>query len=201
MTLSNCAVGEDSWESLGLQGNPISQSQRKSVLNIHWKDWCWSSKSNTLATWCEELTHWKRPWCWEKLKAGGGDDRGWDGWMASLTQGTWIWLNSGSWWWTGKPGMLQSMESQKVGNNWAIELNQIRYSFSEGELVWIVYPPVLEMGFLFLKDILPRQFSFLLFSSELWSYCHCLLYWIRLELNNLSVTLAMDLIFLPRYPA
>ena len=50
---------------------------RKSVLNIHWKDWCWSWSSNTLATWCEELTHLKRPWCWERLKAGGeGDNRG-----------------------------------------------------------------------------------------------------------------------------
>ena len=56
-----------------------------------------------LATWCKELTHWKRPWCWERLKAGGeGDDRGWDGWMASPTQWTWAWVNSGSWWWTGK---------------------------------------------------------------------------------------------------
>ena len=62
---------------------------RKSVLTIHWKDWCWSWSSNTLATWCKELTHWKRPWCWEGLGAGGkGDDRGWDGWMASLTQCT-----------------------------------------------------------------------------------------------------------------
>ena len=61
----------------------------KSVLNIHWKDWCWSWNSNTLATWCEELTHLKRPWCWERLRAGGeGDDRGWDGWMASPTQWT-----------------------------------------------------------------------------------------------------------------
>ena len=58
---------------------------RKSVLNIHWKDWCWSWNSNMPATWCEELTHWKRPWCWEILRAGEGDDRGWDGWMASLT--------------------------------------------------------------------------------------------------------------------
>ena len=74
--LLNCGVGEDSWESLGLQGDPTSQSSRKSVLNIHWKDWCWSWNSNTLATWWEELTHWKRPWCWERLKAGGeGDDR------------------------------------------------------------------------------------------------------------------------------
>ena len=56
-----------------------------SVLGVHWKDWCWSWNSNTLATWCEEPTHWKRPWCWERLKSGGeGDDRGWDDWMASL---------------------------------------------------------------------------------------------------------------------
>ena len=69
----------------------------KSVLNIHWKDWCWSWNSNTLATRCEELTHWKRPWCWEWLKAGGeGDNRGWDGWMASPTWGTWVWESSGS---------------------------------------------------------------------------------------------------------
>ena len=62
-----------------------------SVLGIHWKEWCWSWNSNTLAIWCEELTHLKRPWCWERLKAGGeGDDRGWDGWMASPTQWTWV---------------------------------------------------------------------------------------------------------------
>ena len=72
----------------------------------------------------EELTHLKRPWCWERLKAGReADDRGWDGWMASLTQWTWIWVNSWSWWWTGRPGMLQSMGSQRVGHNWATELN------------------------------------------------------------------------------
>ena len=65
------------------------------ILNFHWKDWCWSWSSNPLATWCEELTLWKRPWCWERLKVGGeGDDRGWDGWMASLTQWTWVWVNS-----------------------------------------------------------------------------------------------------------
>ena len=74
--LLNCGVREDSWESLGLQGDPTSPSWGKSVLNIHWKDWCWSWNSNTLATWCEELTHLKRPWCWERLKAGGeGDNR------------------------------------------------------------------------------------------------------------------------------
>ena len=79
---------------------------------------------NTLATWCEELTHWKRPWCWERLKARGeGDDRGWDGWMASLTKWTWVWVNSGSWWWTGRPGVLQFTGSQRVGHNWVTELN------------------------------------------------------------------------------
>ena len=70
------------------------------------------------------VTHWKRPWCWERLKAGGeGDDRGWDGWMASPTQWTWVWVNSGSWWWTGRPGVLQSMGSQRVGHDWVTELN------------------------------------------------------------------------------
>ena len=93
-------------------------------LNIHWMDWCWSWKSNTLVTWCEEVTHWKRPWCWERLKAGGeGDDRKGDGWMASLTEWTWVWVGSRSWWWTGKPGVLQSMGSQRIGHNWVTELN------------------------------------------------------------------------------
>ena len=68
---------------------------------------------DTLATWCEEPTHWKRPWRWERLKAGGeGDDRGWDGWMASPIQWTWIWVSSRRWWRTGRPGVLQSMGSQ-----------------------------------------------------------------------------------------
>ena len=84
----------------------------------------WSWNPNTLATWYEELTHWKRPWCWERLKAGGdGDDRGWDGWMASSTQWAWVWVSSRSWWRTGKPGVLQSMGSQRVGHDWATELN------------------------------------------------------------------------------
>ena len=111
-------------KSLGLQGDPTSPSERKSVLNILWKDWCWSWNSNTLATSCQELTHLKRPWCWERLKVGEeGDDRGWDGWMASLTQWTWIWVNSRSWLGTGRPGVLQSMGLQRVGHDLATELN------------------------------------------------------------------------------
>ena len=71
----------------------------------------------------KEFTHWKRLWCWEGLGAGGeGDDRGWDGWMASLTRWTWVWVNSGSWWWTGKPGVLRFIGSQRVGHDWATEL-------------------------------------------------------------------------------
>ena len=88
------------------------------------KDWCWSWGSNTLAPWCEELTLWKRPWCWERLKAGGeGDHRGWDGWMVSLTQWTWLWVDSGNWWWTGRPSRLQSMGLQRVGHDWMTELS------------------------------------------------------------------------------
>ena len=113
LMLLNCGVGEDSWESLGLQGDPTSPSYRKSVLNIHWKDWCWSLNSNILATWWEKLTHLKRPWWWERLRAGGeGDERGWDGWMASPTQWTWVWVNSRRWWWTGRPHVLWFMGSQ-----------------------------------------------------------------------------------------
>ena len=93
-------------------------------LGVHWKDWCQSWNSNTLATWCKELTHLKIPWCWVGLGAGReGDDRGWDGWMASPTRWTRVWVNSGSWWWTGRPGVLWFMGSQTVGRDWATELN------------------------------------------------------------------------------
>ena len=98
-------------------------SKGNAVLNIHWI-FSWSWNSNTLATWCEELTYWKRPWCWERLRAGGeGDDRGWYGWMVSLTWWKWVWASSGSCWWPGKPGVLQSMGSQRVGRYWVTELN------------------------------------------------------------------------------
>ena len=122
--LSKCGTGEDSWESLGQQGDKTSQSERKSTMNIHWNDWCWRWSSNTLATWWEEPTHWKRPWCWERLRAGGeGGNRGWDGWMASLTQWIWVWANS---------EILKDREAwhaavhgvTKVGQDWATEWQQ-----------------------------------------------------------------------------
>ena len=121
--LFNCGGREGSWGSPGHQRDPTSLSYRKSVLNIHGKDWCWSWNSNTLATRCEELTHWKRPWCWERLEVEEEGNRGWDDWMASPTQWTWVWVSSRSWWWTGKPGVLQSMGSHKVGLDWGTELN------------------------------------------------------------------------------
>ena len=126
LMLLNCGVGEDSWESLDC----------KEIQPVHPKgDQSWvfigridpeTETPNTLVTSCKELTHWKRPWCWEGLRAGGeGDNRGWDGWMASPTQWTWVWVNFGSWWWTGRPGMLKSMESQIVGHDWVTELNYL----------------------------------------------------------------------------
>ena len=112
--------------------SPLDCQEIKSVnskgnqLNIHWMNWCWSWSSNTLPTGHEELTHLKRPWCWERLKAGGeGDNRGWDGWVASPTPWTWVWASSRSWRWTGKPGVLQSMESQSQTqlNDWTEPLS------------------------------------------------------------------------------
>ena len=85
------------------------------------------SEAETPILWPPHAKSWhtgKRPWCWEGLGAGGeGDDRGWDGWMASPTQWTWVWVNFGNWWWTGRPGVLWFTGSQRVRHNWATELN------------------------------------------------------------------------------
>ena len=96
---------------------PVNPKGNQPWINIHWKDWCWSWNSNVLATSCKEPIHWKRPWCWERLKAGGErDNTGWDGWMASLTPWMWVWVNSRSWWWMWFMG-------RRVGHDWATELN------------------------------------------------------------------------------
>jgi len=92
LMLLNYGAGEDSWKSHGLQGDQTSQSWRTSALNIHGKDWYWSS--NTLATWCEEPTHWKRPWWWKRSRPRGEEgDRGWNDWISSLTEWTRVWPN------------------------------------------------------------------------------------------------------------
>ena len=88
--------------------------------------------SNTLATWYEELTHLRRPWCWERLRAGGqGDDRGWDGWTASPTQWTWVWVDSGSWWWIGRLGMLQFMSQTRL-SDWTELIHIWRPEITDG---------------------------------------------------------------------
>ena len=159
---------------------------RKATVKIHWKDWCWSWNSNTLATWYEEPTHWKRPWCWARLKAEGeGDDGGWDGWMASLTQWTWIWASSRSWWWIGRPGVLQSTGSQRVGHDWSdsaaaavstlysIPTNQLMPCFQQEispswgyktwlgayERVWLSLEPVPCSNTIFLSNTLNSSYA------------------------------------------
>ena len=111
---------------------------------VHWKDWCWSWNSNTLAIWLEELTHWKRPWCLERLRAAGeGDDRGWDGWMASPTWWAWVWVDSWSWWWTGRPGMLRFLGSRKVAHDWVTELNWVLdFSINQHNRLYMHYDTV-----------------------------------------------------------
>ena len=161
--LWNCDVGEVCWESFELQWDPTSPSSRRSVLSVHWMNWCWSWNSNTLATWWEEMTHWKRPWCWERLKVGGeGDDRGWDGWMASLTQWTWVWVNSWSWWWTRRPGVLQSMGLQRIRHDWATELNWNNFQIPLSQ-----HPGKSDNLFL-MKELLSLQWSFYFLCSS-WS--------------------------------
>ena len=116
---------------LSCQGSPIILTLTQMVptkLPGIWNlghDWIAVSHIHTAITaWIWLKTHWKRHWCWERLKAEGeGDDRGWDGWMASPTQWIRVWVNSGSWWWTGRPGVLRCMGLQWVRHNWATELN------------------------------------------------------------------------------
>jgi len=101
-------------------------------------------KLQYLATSCEELTHWKRPWCWEGLGAGGeGDDRWWDGWMASPIRCTWVWVNSWSWWWTGRPDNCDSC-SHRVGHDWATELmitqQTIQFKLCTRDYITTMYP-------------------------------------------------------------
>ena len=118
-------VGEDSWESLWLQGDqPVHPKWEQSWVFIDRT----IVEAKTPILWPPDVKNWhlKRPWCWERLKAGGqGGDRGWDGWMASPTQWAWVWVSSGNWWWTGRPGVLQSMGSQRVRHDWMMELNWV----------------------------------------------------------------------------
>ena len=146
MWMSDC---EESWVpqnwcfwTVVLEKTLESPLDCKEIQPVHFKgDQSWvffgrtDAKAETPILWPHhaELTHW-RLWCWEGLGAGGkGDDRGWDGWMASRTRWTWVWVNSRSWWWTGRPGILQFMGSQRVGHDWVTELNWIYRCMFTGE--------------------------------------------------------------------
>ena len=121
--LLHCSVGEDSWESLGLQGDPTSPSEGD-------QSWVFIGRTDAKAEapilWPPFAKNWLigKDWCWERLKEGGeGGYKGWDDWMASLIQWTWVGVSSGSWWWTGRPGVLQSTGLQRAGHDWMTELN------------------------------------------------------------------------------
>ena len=121
--LLNYGVGEDSWESLGLQGVQPVHSEGDQSWDFFGRN---DAKAETPVLWPPHAKSWltEKDWCWQGLRAGGeGDDRGWDGWIASLTRWTWVSVNSGRWWCTGRPGMLRFMGSQTVGHDWATELN------------------------------------------------------------------------------
>ena len=128
-------------------------------------------------------THWKRLWCWERLKAREGDNRGWDGWMASPTQWTWVWVGSGSWWSTGKPGVLQSLGPQRVGHDWVTELNWTLI------MIYMKFNP--EDGGTYqnvLLDILNTSLSSLSFENSLLSFLNK-----PLNYLNYSIRLKMSL--------
>ena len=143
-----------------IAGDPTSPFWKRSALAFLWREWRWSWNSSTLATSCEELTHWKRLWCGEGLEAGGErDDRGWVGWMASLTRWTLVRVNSGSWWWTGRPGMLQFMWLQRVGHDWVTELN---WTVSLSQFNRYLYISLYNQTYWFKHSLLFSTFMFLL---------------------------------------
>ena len=139
--LLNCGVGEDSWESLGLQGDPtVHPKGNQSLIFIGRTD----AEAENPILWAPDAKNQliEKPLMLGKIEGRGeGDDRGWDGWMASPTWWTRVWASSRSWWWTGKPGVLQSMGSQRVGHDWATELNWILLQGRLDCLEFFLFPP------------------------------------------------------------
>ena len=127
----NCGVGEDFWESLGTARRSNQSILKEISPGCSLERLMFKLKLQYFGQLMWRAAHLKRPWCWERLRAGGeGDDRGWGDWMASLTQWTWIWVNSGSWWWTGRPGILRFMGLRRVGHNWVTELSWTELNWS-----------------------------------------------------------------------
>ena len=121
----NCSVREDSWESLGSLARRSNQSTLKEISpESSLEGQILKLKLQYFGHLMWKADYWKRPWCWARLKTGGeGEDRRWDGWIVSLTQWTWVWVSSRSWWWIGKRGVLQSTGLQRVRHDWVITLN------------------------------------------------------------------------------
>ena len=143
--LLNCGVGEDSWESLDCKEiQPAHPKGDQSWVFIRRTD---VEAEAPILLPLDAKWHLKRHWCWERLRAGGkGDDRGWDSWMPSLTQWAWVWVNSGSWWWTGRPGVLRFRGLQRVGHDWATELNWLKVSDSMKYSCKHKYPPEIKIN-------------------------------------------------------
>ena len=138
---SNCGAGEDSWKQ-GQQGAQTLVSILREINpEYSWKDWCWSWSSSILVIWCEQTTHCKIPEAGKDWGQGEEGIRGWDGWTASLMQWTWTWANSGRWWGTGSPAVLLSFGSQRIGHDWATELNWTILGHSRCYIVVVVQSP------------------------------------------------------------
>ena len=104
---------------------PVNLKGNQPWIFTHWEDWCWSWSSSILFIWCKQSTHWKSPWYWGRLRAEVEEGvRGWDRWTASPMQWTWTWTNSGRWWETECPGMLQSTGLRRIGIDWVTEQQQ-----------------------------------------------------------------------------
>ena len=138
-------------------------------------------EAETLILWPPDVKNWLLvsiiPWFWEWLKVGGeGDDRGWDGWMASPTQWTWVWVGSGSWWWTGRPGVLQAMGSQRVGHDWVTELNWTEPLDHQG-IPWFAFTVSFLLPFLFFLQMRSLIGSFFISAAPNPVLEHCS--WLR----------------------
>ena len=164
LMLSNCGAGELLWVAwLTRRSNQLILQEINPEYSL--EGWMLKLKLQYLATWCEELTHWKRPWCWERLRAGReGNDRGWDGWMTSSTRWTWVWVDAGSWWWTRRPGVLQFMGSQIVRHNLATELNWLWLSLRFEDL------HLLRSSFFVCDNSIPNKTSFVKSKFLSWLY-------------------------------
>ena len=130
----NYGTEEDSWKSLDCKEiQPVHPKGNQWTKLIHWKDWCWSWITNTLATWWEETTHWKRSQCWERFSAGReGGDRGWDGWMVSLTQWTWVWQTLGD---------SEGQGSLACSGSWSCKELDMAEQLNWSELNWVGCSP------------------------------------------------------------